>query len=102
MLDNLSPQKRANVAAVILVVAAILGFSAGDLGWWLSRLAFVSWAACAVVTAAKGKWLLVAVDMFVWLFSHFAAFRLAKPDSFWARKRYDERTMHRAHLRYGE
>jgi hypothetical protein len=92
----------ASVAPVILVVAAIVGFVDGDIGWWLSWLAFLSWVGCAVVTAAKGKWALLAVDMFVWLFSYFAAFRLAKPHSLWARKRHDGLTMHRALLRYGE
>ena len=87
---------------MIFLIAAIVGFSAGDIGWWLSWLAFLAWTACAVVTAAKGKWLLVAVDVFVGLFSYVAAFRLAKPQSFWARKRYDDSTLHRAHLRYGE
>jgi len=54
------------------------------------------------VTAAKGKWGLLAFDVFVWLFSYVGAFRLAKPHSLWARTRYDESTMHRARLRYGE
>jgi len=87
---------------VVLIVAGILGFSENDVGWWLSWLAFLSWLVCAAVTAAKGKWGLLAFDVFVWLFSYVGAFRLAKPHSLWARTRYDESTMHRARLRYGE
>jgi hypothetical protein len=86
------------VLAVAALVAAALG---GDAGFWLAWGVFAAWLACAGVSAAKGKWGLVAVDVFVMLFSFFAAFRLAKPASIWARKRYDRATMHRALLRYG-
>jgi hypothetical protein len=85
------------LAAVALLAAAL----SGGVGFWLAWGTFLAWLACAIVSAAKGKWGLVAVDLFVMLFSFFAAFRLAKPGSLWARKRYDRATMHQALLRYG-
>jgi hypothetical protein len=44
----------------------------------------------------KGKWRLALIDAFLWLLSYFAAFRLAKPHSLWARKLYGRAKMHRA------
>lgn len=48
-----------------------------------------------VITALKGKWgtLVVGLVSFAWLFG---AVRLAKPDSFWDRKFYDEGQRQRA------
>jgi hypothetical protein len=86
---------------VLLLVAALAALDAGALGWWLSWLAFLSWLSCVAVTAAKGKWGIVAVDGFIWLLFYVAAFRLAKPRSRWARTFYDREKMHRARLRYG-
>jgi hypothetical protein len=86
---------------VLLVVAALAALVTGDVGLWLSWLAFLSWLACAGVTVAKGKWRLAVIDAFVWLFSYVAAFRLAKPRSLWARRIYDQQKMHRARVRYG-
>jgi signal peptidase I len=48
-----------------------------------------------VITALKGKWatLVVGLFSFAWLFG---AARLARPDSFWDRRFYDERQRRRA------
>jgi len=84
---------------LLLAVLLVLG---GDTWVWAaSWILFLAWVGCAAVTAAKGKWLLLAADAFIWLFSYFAAVRLAKPGSLWARRWYDRDKMHRALLRYG-
>jgi hypothetical protein len=51
--------------------------------------------AAGVITALKGKWatLIVGLVSFAWLFG---AVRLARPNSFWDRKFYDERQRQRA------
>lgn len=51
--------------------------------------------AAGVVTALKGKWatLVVGLFSFAWLFG---AIRLARPDSFWDRRFYDEPQRRRA------
>jgi hypothetical protein len=84
-----------------LLLAVFLVVSGDTWAWALSWIVFFAWFGCAAVTAAKGKWLLLAVDTFVWLFSYVGAFRLAKPGSVWARQRYDRDKMHRSLLRYG-
>ncbi len=83
------------------VVGLLAAFDAADVGWWLSWLVFLSWLACACVSAAKGKWRLALIDTIVWLFSYVAAFRLAKPRSLWARRLYGRSKVHLAVLRYG-
>jgi hypothetical protein len=87
---------------VLALAAALLAHGETDLGWWLSWSACISWLACAAVTASKGKWGVVAIDVFVGLFSYVTAFRLAKPRSPWARKRYGPEKMHLSRLRYGD
>jgi hypothetical protein len=87
---------------VLPLIGVLVGVGGVGIGFWFEWALFLTWAACAAVSVAEGKWRLVACDLVLWLFSYFAAFRLAKPWSWWARKRYDEATMHRAHLRYGE
>lgn len=89
------------VLVVVLVALALLTVLDAGLGWWLSWLAFVSWLSCAVITVIKGKWRIALIDVFLWLLSYFAAARLAKPGSLWARRFYDSKQMHRAHFRYG-
>ena len=84
---------------MLLVAVAVAAFA--DVGWWLDWLAFLSWIASAAVSVAKGKWRLVLVDVLLWLLSYFAALRLAKPRSLWARRLYGREKMHRALLRYG-
>jgi hypothetical protein len=55
-----------------------------------------------IITALKGQWLFLAVGFLVggivWLI---VAFRLARPDSFWARRFYDDRNLQRSQARYG-
>jgi hypothetical protein len=55
-----------------------------------------------VVTALKGQWTLFAAGWItvgvVWLI---AALRLARPESWWARRLYGPRKLARAQARYG-
>jgi hypothetical protein len=55
-----------------------------------------------VVTALKGQWLLLAVGLLVggivWLI---VALRLARPNSFWARRFYGKEKRRRSQARYG-
>jgi hypothetical protein len=55
----------------------------------------------ALVTALKGHWLLFAAGWLVigvvWMI---AAFRLARPESWWARRFYDEGKLARSRTRY--
>lgn len=56
----------------------------------------------ATITYLKGQYALLGLGFLlvgtVW---YIAAFRLARPKSFWARKFYDDRKMGRARQRYG-
>ncbi|HEX6699937.1 MAG TPA: hypothetical protein VF101_04330 [Gaiellaceae bacterium] len=87
---------------MLALAAALLARGETDLAWWLSWFARISWFGCAAVTASRGKWGVVAIDVFVGLFSHVTAIRLAKPRSPWARKRYGPEKMHLSLLRYGD
>jgi hypothetical protein len=55
-----------------------------------------------VITALKGQWLLLTVGVLVggivWLI---VALRLARPNSFWARRFYGEEKRRRSQARYG-
>ncbi len=54
------------------------------------------------VTAPKGQWLFLGVGLLVgglvWLI---VAFRLARPNSFWARRFYGEEKLRGSQARYG-
>jgi hypothetical protein len=58
---------------------------------------------CSVICAMKGKWwvallgFIVNVIILVW---PICAIRLAKPESFWARRWYDDETTAKARLRF--
>lgn len=51
------------------------------------------WTICPIVTALKGKWGMVAAGLLVHPCWIFGAIRLAKPDSFWARRFYSNSKM---------
>jgi hypothetical protein len=65
---------------------------------WLPGLPF------AVVNLAKGKigWGICAMTGIFWLLAIGAAVRLARPDSWWARKLYDDEEQARAEERFRE
>jgi hypothetical protein len=80
-----------------MVVADSSAGWAAALLFWVGLVIFP-----AAVNFAKGKfwWGLLTFLGFLWIFGVCAAIRLAKPDSWWARKLYDERTMARARERF--
>jgi hypothetical protein len=53
-----------------------------------------------VVTGLKGKYGFLAVGLLIGLFWILGAIRLAKPDSWWAKRFYDEEKMRRARERF--
>jgi hypothetical protein len=53
-----------------------------------------------VVCFLKGKLMWGVIGVYFWPVALIGAWRLAKPDSSWARKRYDEAKLARAHKRY--
>jgi hypothetical protein len=73
---------------------------------WQVLVAMAIWALVlvpAVVTALKGHWLLLGAGLLVlglvWLI---AAFRLARPNSYWARHFYSPAKLERSRARYPE
>ena len=54
-----------------------------------------------IVVLLKGKLATALIGFFVPVVAFVGALRLAKPDSFWARRRYDETKLERAHERFG-
>jgi hypothetical protein len=98
---------------VIGFTAAVMGFglvglspngvdqlSAGELGVRLSLTTVVAvHAALAVVTVLKGKYRTALLSCFIPFIAWVAAFRLARPGSWWARRWYGERRLARAGVR---
>ena len=56
--------------------------------------------ATGVITGLKGKYGFLAAGLLIGLFWIVGALRLAKPDSWWARRFYDEEKMRRARERF--
>ena len=54
----------------------------------------------AVVCLSKGKWIVGVIGFLLWPVGLVGAVRLARPDSFWARRLYDPEKMRRAIERY--
>lgn len=54
-----------------------------------------------VICFMKGKLMWGVIGIYVWPIGLTGALRLAKPDSAWAKKRYDEEKLARARERYG-
>jgi hypothetical protein len=96
------------IVAAILAGLVVLGLQPLDLDETGSVVAAASAAAVTLALAAiafgKGRILLGAVSIFVPLVGLFAAVRLARPGSPWARRRYRGRRAHlldRARARFG-
>jgi hypothetical protein len=89
------------VAALIggLVLMGFLPF-ATDAGAPTIVLSVLIALALATVAVLKGKVILAVVAMLVPPVGLLAAVRLAKPGSFWARRRYGEAKLARAHTRH--
>lgn len=106
-----SEQGRQSIDAVI-VFAIVTGFmllgayplSIGENGSardFASVAATVAFGAMwAVVCLLKGKLMWAVVGVYVGPVAVVGALRLAKPDSWWARRRYDEAKLARSHARY--
>jgi hypothetical protein len=56
----------------------------------------------AIVCLSKGKWIVGVIGFLLWPVGLVGAVRLARPDSFWARRLYDPEKMQRAIERYRE
>jgi hypothetical protein len=54
----------------------------------LAVLFLASWLVSVVITALKGKYGFAVGGVFITILWYVGAIRLAKPDSFWARKLY--------------
>lgn len=101
-------QGRSSVDAVLVafVIGALLLVGAdpfdtqpedGALGLALTVAVNLTFA---LVTILKGRTVLGVIGVFVPLLAMVAAFRLARPASPWARRRYDERRLARARVRF--
>lgn len=66
-------------------------------------IAGIAWAlvlvASAAITALKGKWWTLALGLALWPAWIVGSLRLAKPESFWARRFYDDEKLGRARAR---
>jgi hypothetical protein len=97
-----SAQRALGRALMVGVSTAIVAASTGGAVLYAITLWAVLVIAPATITALKGKWELFDLGFLlvgtVWFI---AAFRLARPDSFWARKFYGARKLERARRRYG-
>lgn len=103
-----SEEGRSSVDAMIIAVAFaglfVVGtqpFGLDDPGsiWGTAgTIAFV--LAFVLIAAAKGRSMLAVIGIFIPVIAIFAALRLARPSSIWARRRYDEKTLKRAEVRY--
>jgi hypothetical protein len=71
---------------------------------WQVLVALAIWALVlvpAVVTALKGHWVLLGAGFLtVGLVWFIAAFRLARPNSYWARRVYPPEKLERSRARY--
>ncbi len=83
--------------------AGIFGATVGNYIFAaFSVVALLGLSACAVVTLLKGKWLsgIVVVVLSVGLLLPVTAIRLGKPESWWARRFYDDAKLRRAYERH--
>ncbi len=97
----------------VLIAVAVLGSAAvgstpfgidsvdaGELGAWFVTLSVLTHLVFTVICILKGKLLMGLLGMPWPGFAVIGSMRLAKPHSYWARRRYDERKMARAEERY--
>jgi hypothetical protein len=97
-------QGRQSIDAIFVVLAvtgALIGGAdflsgvPGTASWWISVAILLLTLVCSVVCLLKGKLMAGVLGVFVPVVALIGAFRLAKPDSWWARKRYLRRRAHR-------
>ncbi len=70
-----------------------------DAGAWVLFVAVLIHVAICFVCLLKGKLVMGLAGLPAPLFSYIGALRLAKPESFWARRFYGEKRLDRAHRR---
>jgi hypothetical protein len=99
---------RSSVDAVVVAVAAaglvVLGtrpFGLDDTGSIVGTTLSVLWIIVLVLlAAAKGRVILAVLGMFIPIFAIVGGIRLARPNSIWARRWYDQHKLERAEKRY--
>jgi hypothetical protein len=97
------------IFCVLAVTGALIGgasFLSGSIGtqaWWSSVAALAVTLVLSVICLLKGKVTTGVVGMIIGLVAFVGAVRLAKPDSWWATRRYASRPRRaaRAQRRYG-
>ena len=103
---------RRSIDAVI-IAAALIGIIALGAPFWGKVISgadpaggflivayhFLS-VVCAVICLLKGKLIVGVVGFLLWPVALVGAIRLAEPNSFWARRFYDEEKLHRSRERY--
>jgi hypothetical protein len=105
-------QGQQSIDAIFCVLAAtgaliggadFLSGRPGSATWWISVAWLLVALACSVVCLFKGKVLTGVLGVFVPVVGWIGAVRVAKPDSWWARRRYpsDSRRRRRAERRFG-
>lgn len=92
------------VGIALLVGSAPLGLdsSTSDLGWIAVAVVVVIHVCYTVVCLLKGKLVTGLVGLAMTTFSLVGAIRLAKPESFWARRFYGPAKMERATARFAD
>jgi hypothetical protein len=100
---------RSSVDAVVVAVAftglIVLGTrpfgldNPGSIWGTIGTVAFfLTWV---LLSAAKGRVFLAVIGLFIPFAAMIGAFQLARPNSIWARRRYDAHKLERAQKRYG-
>ena len=103
---------RRSIDAVIVVAAVTAALLVGLRGWLeattdvehiVFRVLGLSWIVTIVsgtICVTKGRYGLALVGLFLNPFSVYGACRLARPTSYWAKRRYDAEKMARARQRF--
>jgi hypothetical protein len=103
---------RRSIDAVIIVGAVTAALLVGLRGWLeaatdvenvIFNVLGISWIATIIsvtICVTKGRYGLALVGILINPFSIFGACRLARPTSFWAKKRYDPEKMEKARKRF--
>ncbi len=86
---------------VLLTGTSPIGIETGtaELGAWVLFTAVLVHVLICLVCLLKGKLVMGLAGLPAPLFSYIGALRLAKPESFWARRFYGEKRLARAHRR---
>jgi hypothetical protein len=92
------------ISGVLIGGANLVTGSPGSGSWWLSIALLLVIFAFSVVCMLKGKIVTGAIGIFLSPIAIVGAIRLAKPDSWWAQRRYSSRPKRRARAehRFGE